>query len=287
MSSQDEKRVSEKRVSEKRDRRSPSRRNQNADVRGRVKCSDCDLTFPFMDSLNEHLRSSSHKPRDEGGTRDKRRSDSKERQRKSNSKERRRRSKSRERRRTSNSRDRRRSNSREKQKRSDSGDKRRSSDSKERAPLDKEKTPDPTTKNVPDIEKKPDPAPVGVPGMVPDHIRRSLTVLQDYINTKEREPLIGLEYILEYHVQVRFDKMDIKYYCEICEMDSSVIPMVDHVCGFKHRKLYVAKEYPYVLKALFKVKEDKAVFMRRIAMEIEQEEGIKMYKTDYLIRMVR
>lgn len=127
----------------------------------------------------------------------------------------------------------------------------------------------------------------GVPGMVPDYIRRSLYVLNDYVRRKDREPLIGLEYVLEYKVQLQVGVIQIKYFCEVCEMDSPVVTMVDHLCGFRHRKLYVTKKYPYVLPAVFKVKEDqRPVFMRRMAMEIEQEEGIKEYKTDPIIRTV-
>lgn len=148
---------------------------------------------------------------------------------------------------------------------------------------EKQKKPEPAPSNVP---KKPDPPQNLVQGVVPEHIRRSVYLLKDYLPIKEREPIIGLEYILEYRVQIREARVEIKYFCELCEMDSGVVPMLDHLCGFKHRKMFVAKEYPFVLKALFSCKEDRALFMRRMAVEIEEEDGIKMYKSDPVVRMV-
>ncbi|XP_077326434.1 uncharacterized protein LOC143961128 [Lithobates pipiens] len=148
---------------------------------------------------------------------------------------------------------------------------------------EKQKKTEPTPSNVP---KKPDPPQSLVQGVVPEHIRRSVYLLKDYLPIKDREPIIGLEYVMEYRVQIREARVEIKYFCELCEMDSGVVPMLDHLCGFKHRKMFVAKEYPFVLKALFSSKEDRALFMRRMAVEIEEEDGIKMYKSDPVVRMV-
>ncbi|KAM5170727.1 uncharacterized protein ACMZJ9_003605 [Mantella aurantiaca] len=182
------------------------------------------------------------------------------------------------------------SNASEKQRRPDpatsnASEKQRRPDPATSNASEKQRRPDPAPSDASEKQKKPDPMP-SVPGMIPEHIRRSVFVLKDYIGRKDREPIIGLEYILEYKVQVNSDEIKTKYFCEICEMDSGVVPMLDHLCGFKHRKLYCGKEYPYVLKALFSTKEDRAVFMRRMATEIEKEEGTKTYKMDPLIRMV-
>ncbi|XP_040202414.1 uncharacterized protein LOC120933326 [Rana temporaria] len=158
---------------------------------------------------------------------------------------------------------------------------------------EKPQIPTPTPSNGPEKQKKTEPAPKIpdppqslVQGVVPEHIRRSVYVLKDYLPIKEREPIIGLEYVMEYRVQIREARVEIKYFCELCEMDSAVVPMLDHLCGYKHRKNYVAKEYPFVLRALFSSKEDRALFMRRMAVEIEEEDGVKMYKNDPIVRMV-
>ncbi|XP_068092729.1 uncharacterized protein [Hyperolius riggenbachi] len=130
-----------------------------------------------------------------------------------------------------------------------------------------------------------DPA-VSNPGTLPEDVRNTLVSLKDYIDRKGREPLIGMEYILEYRVQFSPEKIDIKYYCELCHLDCGVIPIVDHLVGLKHKKMYLAKEYPYVLKASSNGKEDRTEFLKRMTMEIEREEGLKMYKIDPVIRNV-
>ncbi|KAG8442605.1 hypothetical protein GDO86_011407 [Hymenochirus boettgeri] len=110
--------------------------------------------------------------------------------------------------------------------------------------------------------------------------RRSMQFLKDYMKKANREPLIGLEYVMEYRVQTRLKKIETKYICEICKLNTDLIPMIEHLCGFKHRKHYIAKEYPFVLKTPSNKNEDRAQFMRRMALEIEQEIGTKMYKID-------
>ncbi|CAI9536981.1 unnamed protein product [Staurois parvus] len=128
-----------------------------------------------------------------------------------------------------------------------------------------------------------DPAP-GL-GTVPDHIRRSVFILKDYVHRTDREPIVGLDYVLEYRLQDQAGKSETKYFCEICEMDSDLMTMMEHLGCYRHRKLYLMKAYPYVLKAPSSSKEDRTQFMRRMAMEIEREEGTKMYKSDPTVRM--
>ncbi|XP_075068960.1 uncharacterized protein LOC142158668 isoform X3 [Mixophyes fleayi] len=123
------------------------------------------------------------------------------------------------------------------------------------------------------------------PGNLSEHIRRSIFYLSDYMRRTDREPLIGLEYVLEYRVQNKANRIEPKYVCELCELDTELVPMVEHLAGFRHRKLYLAREYPYVLKAQSSSKEDKSQFMRRMALEIEREEGTKMYKVDTAVKM--
>ncbi|XP_044150951.1 uncharacterized protein LOC122939068 isoform X3 [Bufo gargarizans] len=114
------------------------------------------------------------------------------------------------------------------------------------------------------------------PGTVPGNSGRNIAKLKDYIARTDREPLIGLEYVLEYCLK-KGNESEIKYFCHLCECDTDVDPMVEHLAGFGHRKLYLAKEYPYVLKAQPSSKEDQSQFIRRMALEIEREEGTKMY----------
>ncbi|XP_053323799.1 uncharacterized protein LOC128497661 [Spea bombifrons] len=119
--------------------------------------------------------------------------------------------------------------------------------------------------------------PLNKPGWWNNKPQKSMHSLRDYINRPDREPLIGLEYVTEYK-QKKTDKIETKYKCEICDVDSELAPMIEHLTGSRHRKLYLAREYPFVLKAPFN--KDLASFMKRMALEIEQEEGIKMYKID-------
>lgn len=109
---------------------------------------------------------------------------------------------------------------------------------------------------------------------------RIIVKLHDYISRADREPLIGLEYVLEYCLLSEEGEIETKYFCEICECDTDVDRMVEHLAGFGHRKLYLAKEYPYVLKAKYSSNEDHSQFIRRMALEIEREEGTKMYMID-------
>ncbi|KAM4028353.1 uncharacterized protein ACNLHF_023741 isoform 2-T2 [Anomaloglossus baeobatrachus] len=109
---------------------------------------------------------------------------------------------------------------------------------------------------------------------------REIAKLSDYISRRDREPLIGLEYVLEYQIRMPKNQIVHKYFCELCECDIELDPMVEHLAGFGHRKLYLAKEYPYVLKAQSNSKEEASKFIRRMALEIEREEGTKMYLVD-------
>lgn len=130
-----------------------------------------------------------------------------------------------------------------------------------------------------------DPTPQGA--TIPEHIRQSVFVLKDYIHRTDREPVIGLEYVMEYKLQVRpGTNIETKYFCEICEMDSDLVTMMEHLNCHRHRKLYLMKAFPYVLKAPSNNLEDRAQYIRRMAMEIERVEGTKMYKSDSTIRTV-
>ncbi|XP_029445825.1 uncharacterized protein LOC115084727 [Rhinatrema bivittatum] len=101
--------------------------------------------------------------------------------------------------------------------------------------------------------------------------------LADYIKEPSREPLIGLEYVVEHRTP---GKKTPTYNCELCEYKTELAPIVQHLIGFKHRKAYIAKEFPFLLKTPPGIKEDRIQFLRRMAQDIEKDEGIKMYKID-------
>ncbi|XP_072008996.1 uncharacterized protein [Engystomops pustulosus] len=126
-------------------------------------------------------------------------------------------------------------------------------------------------------------------GKAPANIQPAVPIvggrkLKDYISRVDREPLIGLEYVLEYCCKTR-SQIETRYFCELCECDTLLDPMVEHLAGFGHRKLYLAKEYPYVLKAQSNSKEDQSLFIRRMALEIEREEGTKKHMVDVSLWM--
>ncbi|XP_063778962.1 uncharacterized protein LOC134927840 isoform X2 [Pseudophryne corroboree] len=122
------------------------------------------------------------------------------------------------------------------------------------------------------------------PGTLDEHIRKSIFYLKDYMRRKDREPLIGLEYVLEYKVR-KGNKVVPKYICELCKHDTEVVSMVLHLTGYKHKHLYLKTEYPYIFYVPPNRREDQSQFVRRMALEIDREEGIKMYKVDKTVRV--
>ncbi|XP_077160751.1 uncharacterized protein LOC143821057 isoform X2 [Paroedura picta] len=69
------------------------------------------------------------------------------------------------------------------------------------------------------------------------------------------------------------------YYCEICKVPCmSAMILQTHFAGMRHKK---RKHFPDKGKRKAnEPKEDKARFLRRIAREVEKEEGLKMYKVE-------
>ncbi|XP_053570354.1 uncharacterized protein LOC128660492 [Bombina bombina] len=101
------------------------------------------------------------------------------------------------------------------------------------------------------------------------------TVLQAYYNQELREPVVGLEYVVEYKGQ---NVKEGPYACELCKFDGDVYSIIQHLTSFKHRKIFMAKKYPFVLKAPLSESENKIHFLKRMAREIEKEEGKKFYR---------
>ncbi|XP_054846786.1 uncharacterized protein LOC129337249 [Eublepharis macularius] len=110
-------------------------------------------------------------------------------------------------------------------------------------------------------------------------ISKHIRCLKDYIKDPNRdEPLIGLEYVVE----IRFEGRRFPCYeCKLCQFNTEMVPMIEHLTGQRHRKAYLVKHYPdRGMRKPNEDKEDKAIFLRRVAREVEKEEGLKMYKRE-------
>ncbi|XP_069476639.1 uncharacterized protein [Ambystoma mexicanum] len=112
-------------------------------------------------------------------------------------------------------------------------------------------------------------------------LKKTGKTLKDYMDEPVREPLIGLEHVQEYSVK---GKVEPNYHCELCNFKTELAPMIEHLNGFKHRRAYISKEFPFLLKAPPGQKEDKVQFLRRMAADIERDEGLKMYRMDLLAK---
>lgn len=108
-------------------------------------------------------------------------------------------------------------------------------------------------------------------------MKNEIKSLLDYIKEPSREPLVGLEYVVEHKTP---GKKTPTYTCELCDYKTELAPIVQHLIGFKHRKAYIGKEFPFLLKTPPGVKEDRIQFLKRMAQDIEKDEGVKTYKTD-------
>ncbi|KAH0627125.1 hypothetical protein JD844_002539 [Phrynosoma platyrhinos] len=110
-------------------------------------------------------------------------------------------------------------------------------------------------------------------------LSKNIRSLKDFMKDPNREePLIGLEYVLE----VRFKGRRSPFYeCQLCQFNTEMAPMIQHLTGQKHRKIYLKKHYPDKVKRNpNEDKEEKIQFFRRIARDVEKIEGLKMYKRE-------
>ncbi|XP_066483361.1 uncharacterized protein [Tiliqua scincoides] len=104
--------------------------------------------------------------------------------------------------------------------------------------------------------------------------------LKDYVNDPERpEPLIGLEYVIEIRYKGRKEP---SYECQLCEFNTEMVPMIEHLTGQRHRRTYLTRHYPDKGKRY--PNEDKALFLKRVARLVEKEEGLKKYKCEFYER---
>uniref|UniRef100_A0A8D0L8W0 C2H2-type domain-containing protein n=1 Tax=Sphenodon punctatus TaxID=8508 RepID=A0A8D0L8W0_SPHPU len=110
-------------------------------------------------------------------------------------------------------------------------------------------------------------------------LTKNIRCLKDFMNdSKREEPLVGLEYVVE----IRFEgRKEPHYECKLCEFNTEMAPMIEHLSGYKHRRAYISKEFPDKMKKdTPNAKEDKVSFLRRMSREIEKTEGLKMYKIE-------
>ncbi|XP_027534975.1 uncharacterized protein LOC113965570 isoform X2 [Neopelma chrysocephalum] len=114
-------------------------------------------------------------------------------------------------------------------------------------------------------------------------LTKYITCLKDFMNDPKREePLVGLEHVVE----IRFEgRKEPRYECKLCELNTEMAPMIEHLSGYKHRRAYISKEFPDKMKRrTTDVKECKVSFLKRIAGELEKTEGLKMYEIEGCIR---
>ncbi|XP_053122335.1 uncharacterized protein LOC128332090 isoform X2 [Hemicordylus capensis] len=95
---------------------------------------------------------------------------------------------------------------------------------------------------------------------------------------KRDEPLVGLEYVVE----VRFKgRREPSYECQLCCFTTELAPLIQHLIGQRHRKSYLMKHHAEKAKRTANDgQEDKVRFLKRIAKEVEEAEGLKMYKRE-------
>lgn len=103
--------------------------------------------------------------------------------------------------------------------------------------------------------------------------------LKIYIFSPNREPLIGIQHVIENCVP---DSTEPRFFCELCEHHCDLEPLIEHLNSFEHRKAYIAKEFPFLLKVPPAQNEDRVTFLKRMALDIERDEGLKMYRSNIL-----
>ncbi|XP_069476718.1 uncharacterized protein [Ambystoma mexicanum] len=108
---------------------------------------------------------------------------------------------------------------------------------------------------------------------------RKLTSLRDFINDPDRtEPLIGLKYVEE----GKKNKGKRHYRCTLCELDMAMQIMFDHLVGHKHRRSYLNKHFPLLIKG---VQTPTVAVIKKLAKEVEDEEGMQHYATNVNIKL--
>ncbi|XP_038653544.1 uncharacterized protein LOC119966252 isoform X2 [Scyliorhinus canicula] len=91
------------------------------------------------------------------------------------------------------------------------------------------------------------------------------------------EPLIGLNYVIEYQRDGGRDPM---YECTLCDFTGYLRIFVSHLGGIKHRMNYMSREYPEMMKwdANKLKQEDLCLIIKERAAIIEKLEGRKSIK---------
>ncbi|XP_067860976.1 uncharacterized protein si:ch211-197h24.6 isoform X2 [Heptranchias perlo] len=116
-----------------------------------------------------------------------------------------------------------------------------------------------------------------VPTIDARHVYGSSLLEQHLRDVGVQDPLIGLNYVIEYQTEGSPDPM---FFCGLCNCRGGFASFMSHLLGFKHRLNYMAKAYPDALQldgAKLKQSELNALVKEKAAF-IEKIDGRGMVK---------
>ncbi|KAE8597521.1 hypothetical protein XENTR_v10016493 [Xenopus tropicalis] len=102
--------------------------------------------------------------------------------------------------------------------------------------------------------------------------------LEDYVLCRKRkEPLIGLQYIVQMNSDVRSETA---FQCNLCLKKGPLYCIMQHLKSFKHRLNYIRQKYDHILPLYGKNTPfyEQELILREQAKEIEQSEGSNKMK---------
>uniref|UniRef100_A0A6I8T2T8 Uncharacterized LOC100145148 n=1 Tax=Xenopus tropicalis TaxID=8364 RepID=A0A6I8T2T8_XENTR len=106
--------------------------------------------------------------------------------------------------------------------------------------------------------------------------------LEDYVLCRKRkEPLIGLQYIVQMNSDVRSETA---FQCNLCLKKGPLYCIMQHLKSFKHRLNYIRQKYDHILPLYGKNTPfyEQELILREQAKEIEQSEGSNKMKILHL-----
>ncbi|XP_041422140.1 uncharacterized protein LOC108719053 isoform X4 [Xenopus laevis] len=109
------------------------------------------------------------------------------------------------------------------------------------------------------------------------------TSLEDYVlSLKRKEPLIGLQYIVQINSDV---SSQTAFQCNLCLKKGPLYCIIQHLKSFKHRLNYIRKKYMHILPLYGKNTPfyEQELILRERAKEIEQSEGSDKMKDSFTI----
>ncbi|XP_041422138.1 uncharacterized protein LOC108719053 isoform X2 [Xenopus laevis] len=107
------------------------------------------------------------------------------------------------------------------------------------------------------------------------------TSLEDYVlSLKRKEPLIGLQYIVQINSDV---SSQTAFQCNLCLKKGPLYCIIQHLKSFKHRLNYIRKKYMHILPLYGKNTPfyEQELILRERAKEIEQSEGSDKMKISF------